>query len=93
MCDTAGRCPISRPRSSSAPPDVFRIGGFAPATTPRDVVQRLRDAMTRTLADPDVANAINAEPMPLTPQQFDEFIKRHIESNAEPVAAAGIPRN
>lgn len=75
---------------------VFWIGAFAPAATPRDVVQRLHGAMKKALADPDVANAFNkqgAEPMPLTPEQFDAFVQREIETNAALVAAAGIPRN
>jgi tripartite-type tricarboxylate transporter receptor subunit TctC len=75
---------------------VFRIGAFAPAATPRDVVARRHEAITKALADPGVANAINkfgAEPMTLTPDKFDEFIKREIESNAVLVKAAGIPRN
>jgi len=50
----------------------------------------------KALADPDVQNGIKklaAEPMPLTPEKFDEFIKREIESNAAVVAAAGITPN
>jgi tripartite-type tricarboxylate transporter receptor subunit TctC len=75
---------------------VFWIGAFAPAATPRDIVQRLHGAITKALADPDVQNGIKklaAEPMPLTPEKFDEFIKREIESNAAVVAAAGITPN
>jgi tripartite-type tricarboxylate transporter receptor subunit TctC len=59
-------------------------------------VQRLHGAITKALADLDVQNGIKklaAEPMPLTPEKFDEFIKREIESNAAVVAAAGITPN
>ena len=73
---------------------VFWIGAFAPAATPRDIVQRLHGAITKALADPDVQNGIKklaAEPMP--PEKFDEFIKREIESNAAVVVAAGITPN
>ena len=75
---------------------VFWIGAFAPAATPRNIVQRLHDAITKALADPDVQNGITklaAEPMPLTSEKFDEFIKREIESNAALVTAAGITPN
>src|SRR3954447_15634672 len=53
----------------------FWIGAFAPAATPRDIVQRLHNAITKALADPDVQNGMNklaAEPMPLTPEEFDD---------------------
>jgi tripartite-type tricarboxylate transporter receptor subunit TctC len=75
---------------------VFWIGAFAPAATPRDIVQQLHDAITKALADPDVQNGIKklaAEPMPLTPEKFDDFIKREIETNAALVKAAGIMPN
>jgi tripartite-type tricarboxylate transporter receptor subunit TctC len=75
---------------------VFWIGAFAPVTTPRDIARRLHDAITKALADPDVQNNIKklaAEPMPLTPEQFDDFIKREIETNAALVKAAGITPN
>jgi tripartite-type tricarboxylate transporter receptor subunit TctC len=76
--------------------NTFWIGAFAPAATPRDVVARPHDAITTALADLEVANAIRnlgTEPMPLTPEQFDEFVRREIASNAALVKAAGIPRN
>jgi tripartite-type tricarboxylate transporter receptor subunit TctC len=74
----------------------FWIGAFAPAATPRDIVQRLHDAITKALADPEVQNGMKklaAEPMPLTPEQFDDFIRREIETNAALVKAAGIMPN
>jgi tripartite-type tricarboxylate transporter receptor subunit TctC len=58
---------------------VFWIGAFAPAATQRDIVQRLHDAITKALADPEVQSGIKklaAEPMPLMPEKFDDFIKR-----------------
>ena len=75
---------------------VFWIGAFAPAATPRDIVQRLLDAITKAFADPDLQNGIKklaAEPMPLTPDKFDDFIKREITTNAALVKAAGITPN
>jgi tripartite-type tricarboxylate transporter receptor subunit TctC len=75
---------------------VFWIGAFAPAATQRDIVQRLHDAITKALADPEVQSGIKklaAEPMPLMPEKFDDFIKREIETNAALVKAAGITPN
>jgi tripartite-type tricarboxylate transporter receptor subunit TctC len=75
---------------------VFWIGAFAPAATPREIVQRLHAAVVKALADPEVQNGIRklaAEPMPLTPEKFDAFISREIETNAALVKAAGITRN
>jgi len=75
---------------------VFWIGAFAPAATPRDIVQRLHEAIGKALADPDVQNGrkkLAAEPLPLTPEKFDDFIKHEIETNAALVKAAGITPN
>jgi tripartite-type tricarboxylate transporter receptor subunit TctC len=58
---------------------VFWIGAFAPAVVPRDIVQRLHAGITEALADPDVQNGMKklaAEPMPLTPEKFNDFINR-----------------
>jgi hypothetical protein len=38
-------------------------------------------------------SGLAAESMPLTPEKFDEFIKREIESNAALATAAGITPN
>ena len=59
-------------------------------------MQRLHDAITKALADPDVQNGIKrlaAEAMPLTPEKFNDFIKREIDTNAALVKAAGITPN
>jgi tripartite-type tricarboxylate transporter receptor subunit TctC len=59
-------------------------------------VQRLNTAITEALADQDVQNGMKklaAEPMPLTPAKFDNFINREIETNAALVKAAGIKPN
>src|SRR6185503_18287993 len=60
---------------------VFWIGVFAPRATPRDIVTRLHDEIAKALADPQVRASIQklaAEPMPLTPAEFDVFIQREI---------------
>lgn len=75
---------------------VFWIGVFAPATTPRDIVQRLHDEIAKTLREPamrDVFKTLAAEPMEMTPGEFDGFVKNEIGVVAGIVKAAGIQPN
>ena len=84
---------VSTAQRSSALPDVptvaeagmpgfvfdFWIGLLAPAKTPRDVVAKLHDEVTRVLAQPDVKERmarLGGEAMPMTPERFDAFIKQ-----------------
>ena len=87
---------VSTAKRSSALPDVptvaeagvpnfafdFWIGLLAPAKTPRDVVSKLNQEVTKALALPDVKERLaklGSEPMPMTPDRFDAFIR---EENA-----------
>jgi len=75
---------------------VLWIGLFAPATTPRDIVQRLHDETAKALNDPairDVLKTLGADPMEMTPAQFDAFVKNEIGVVAGIVKAAGIQPN
>src|SRR6195256_6120449 len=75
---------------------VFWIGVFAPANTPRDIVDRLHQEIAKALAEPTVRDTIKklgADPMKLTPSGFDAFVKTEIGSNAALVKAAGIAPN
>jgi tripartite-type tricarboxylate transporter receptor subunit TctC len=54
------------------------VGCFAPAGTPRDIVQKLNAELKRALADPDVAKKLTAQtldPMHMTPEQFAQRLK------------------
>jgi tripartite-type tricarboxylate transporter receptor subunit TctC len=56
----------------------FWIGMLAPAKTPKPVVARLNAEVARILAMPDVKErmaTLGAEPMPMSPEQFDAYIK------------------
>jgi tripartite-type tricarboxylate transporter receptor subunit TctC len=56
----------------------FWIGMLAPAKTPKPVVARLNAEIARILALPDVKErmaTLGAEPMPMSPEQFDAYIK------------------
>ncbi len=71
----------------------FWFGVFAPAKTPREIVQRLHDETEKALADPNVRDKLTklgVQAMPLNPMQFDDYVRKEIESNASLVKAAGI---
>ena len=74
----------------------FWVGMFVPARTPRDVVQRIHAETVRALEAPDVRERmakLGAEPMILTPEQFDKYIRDEIATNAALVKAAGVKAN
>lgn len=56
----------------------FWIGLLAPAKTPRDVVNRLNQEVSKSLALPDVRERmakLGGEPLPMSPERFDAFIR------------------
>lgn len=83
---------VSTGKRSSAMPDVptvseagvpgfvfdFWIGLLAPAKTPRDIVNKLNQEVTKALAQPDVLERmakLGGESMPMSPERFDAFIR------------------
>jgi tripartite-type tricarboxylate transporter receptor subunit TctC len=74
----------------------FWVGLFAPAKTPREIVTRLNQETLKAMQVPEVAQRlarVGAEPMPMTPEQFDAYLRAEVASNAELVRAAGIKAN
>ena len=72
----------------------FWVGMFAPAGTPRDIVDRLHAETAKVLANPEVRARLaqlGAEPLLMEPKEFDREIAREIATNAALVKAAGIP--
>ncbi len=56
----------------------FWIGLLAPAKTPRAIVNRLNGEVRKIMAQPEVLERmvkLGAEPMPMTPERFDAYIK------------------
>lgn len=56
----------------------FWIGLLAPAKTPRPVVNKLNAEVRKVMVQPDVIERmakLGAEPMPMTPERFDAYIK------------------
>jgi len=83
---------VSTARRSSALPDVptvseagvpgfvfdFWVGLLAPVKTPRDIVNKLNQEVSKALALPDVKERmakLGGEPMPMSPERFDAFIR------------------
>jgi tripartite-type tricarboxylate transporter receptor subunit TctC len=69
------------------------FGVFAPAKTPRDIVDRLHAAGAKVLTDPAMRASLTKlgiEPMPMKPVEMDELLKRETAANLELIKAAGI---
>jgi tripartite-type tricarboxylate transporter receptor subunit TctC len=70
----------------------FWVGMLAPGKTPRNVVARLNAEVAKALQTPEVQGRIaklGAEPMPMSPEQFDAFIKEQYEDLGKIMRAAG----
>ena len=69
------------------------IGMWAPAGTPADVVDKINRDVAHLLAEPDVKErlaSLGAEPMPMSPAEFDKFMRAEMDDAAKVVKAAGI---
>jgi tripartite-type tricarboxylate transporter receptor subunit TctC len=74
----------------------FWVGMFVPAATPREVVNRLHAETKKALEVAVVKERLTrlgAEPMVMTPEQFDAHVAKDIDANAQLVKAAGIKIN
>jgi tripartite-type tricarboxylate transporter receptor subunit TctC len=98
---------VGSPRRAAALPDVpttaeagvpgsefnFWIGMFAPAKTPKEIVDRLQAEVVKALATPEVKErflALGADAWTLKPEQFDAYVREEIRTNAALVKAAGL---
>ncbi len=69
------------------------IGLMAPRGTPKPVIDRLNAEIGKVLARPDVKKAWNAqgaEPMMMTPGQFENYVNGDIAKWAKVIRSAGI---
>lgn len=72
------------------------LGMFAPAGTPRAVVEKLSSELVRIVRMPEVSGALQAsgaEPSPLGADEFTAFVKSELEKWAKVVAATGMTAN
>ena len=67
---------------------------IAPAGTPDAVVERLRGAVAKALASPDVKEKLNAagglEPFATSPEQFAALIRSDYDKYGKVVKSVGI---
>jgi tripartite-type tricarboxylate transporter receptor subunit TctC len=101
---------VSSPKRATALPDlpttleagfadsdyVIWFGIFMPAKTPRAIVDKLADAMRRTLEQPALRErfaGLDVSPMPMSPQEFDALVRKDIVANAALAKAAGLKPN
>ena len=74
----------------------FWVGAFAPAATPRALVDRLNQEIIKALATPSVQDrlkGLGGSPTPITAQAFADQFKREIDVNARLVKAVGLQPN
>jgi len=72
---------------------VFWVAMLAPAKTPREIVRRLNEEVIKTLTAPDVKSrlaSLGAEPMPMTPDAFDAFVRGEVEQATQIAKAANL---
>lgn len=66
---------------------------FAPAGTPRDVVDRLNREALKALQAPKVRErlaALGVDPMPMSPDEFAAYVNREVSLNAALARKAGL---
>lgn len=70
----------------------FWVGLLAPAATPRDIVVRLNEEINKALQTADMKERfakIGAEPMVMTPPEYDSFIRSEYNVLGEVMRASG----
>ena len=71
----------------------FWVGVFAPAKTPREIIERLHDETLKALQEPNVRDklkALGVDPMVMTAREFDARVEKQIASDAALVRSAGL---
>ena len=74
----------------------FWVGMFVPSKTPRAIKDKLYENTLRALQNPDTKermDKLGAEPMIMTPAEFDRYIRNEIATNSALVKAAGVTVN
>jgi tripartite-type tricarboxylate transporter receptor subunit TctC len=72
---------------------VFWVAMIVPAATPPAVIKRLNEEAHKALANADVKERmvkLGAEPMPMTPEAFNAFIRTEMESAGRVAKAANL---
>jgi len=69
------------------------FGLFAPAKTPRDVIERLNEATLKALTSRDLKDRLagmGVDPMPMRPDEFQAFVRDEFALNAVLVKRMGL---
>ena len=72
--------------------DYTWVGFFAPAGTPRDIVQKLNEAMNKALQSPEVRERLEAltfEPVGGSAQQFSDYVRVEVQKWGRVVKETG----
>lgn len=72
------------------------MGVFVPVKTPRPIVERLHREIMQALQTPALRDRLltfDVEPMPMSPAEFDAFIKDEIVTQGALAKAAGLKAN
>jgi tripartite-type tricarboxylate transporter receptor subunit TctC len=71
----------------------FWIGTFVPSATPAPIVNRLHDEARKALQNAEVKDRLSklgAEPMNMSREQFEAYVRKEVEANEKLVKAAKI---
>jgi tripartite-type tricarboxylate transporter receptor subunit TctC len=74
----------------------FWVGFWAPAGTPKEIVDKLNAETVKAMKEPAVVEklkSIGADPLPMSPAQFGTFVKKEVDINATLVKASGVKIN
>ena len=74
----------------------FWVGLLAPSKISREIIVKLNQETLKALAAPEIKDRLaklGAEPMPMSPEQFDAYIQDELAANAKIVKAAGVKAN
>jgi len=74
----------------------FWIGMLAPAQTPRPIVQRIHAEVAKALGETEVRERLaklGAEPMPMSPEAFDAYMRKQLVELGGTLRAAGVKGN
>lgn len=72
---------------------LFWTGMLVSSKTPREIVNKLSQATLKVLKEPEIRDrltGLGGEPLPMSPEQFDQLIRDELVSNAQIIKAAGI---
>ena len=75
---------------------VFWVGMIAPAATPAAIVRQLNEEAHKALASPEVKDRLQklgADPLPMSPDAFNAFIRTEMNAAAVIAKAAGLKAN